>query len=91
MNNNHNNFYLYLQKRLLEFSDEEHLVDYKKVEDILTHIRISKSFVPILIKELNYFGLIRRVGKNKVEVINPDSSKNIIIDWGYSGKRKIRC
>jgi len=87
---NQDSFYLYLQKRLLESTDEENIIEYKQAEKILLNIRISKPLVPILMRELNHLELIKRINRNKIEIINPDKSKKIIIDWKY-GKRQVKC
>jgi len=85
-----NSFYLYLQKRLLESVDGDNILHCKQAESILVNIRISKSYIPILIKELNNLGLIKKVNRDKIEVINSKKSQNITVDWKY-GKRVVRC
>ena len=77
-----NSFYLYLQKRLLESADKDNNINYKEAGKILMNVRIPKSFVPILIKELNHWGLIKR-DMGKIEVINIKESNKIVIDWKY--------
>ena len=60
--------YIYLQKKLLEFSDRNKEVSYDKVMESLKRARIPKVLIPIILKEMESIELLERVNKRTFRI-----------------------
>ena len=78
-------FYLYLQSRLLLYSDYENCICYEDAKIRLLTIKITKKMVQKILKELEDLNLITRIGRLKYKVINSNQSKKYRDDYNYQG------
>ena len=63
-------FYLYLQRRLLDFSDENNEIRIDYIKDKHRQIKIPKVLIPVFLKELENFELIEKVNRDNFKIIN---------------------
>ena len=76
-NNKKPELYLYLQSKLLEKTDLDNKINYREAAICLSNIRISKKTFPIILKEMQYFGLLEKLDKKTLK-INPENLSNNI-------------
>ncbi len=70
-------FYLYLQQKLLENCNGELQIDYNKLKMKLINIKIPKTLIPILLREMEYLELGFKLNKFKFQITNENKSKGI--------------
>ena len=70
-------FYLYLQKRLLEHCDEEHNLEIRDFNFRVGKMRIPHKLHPMLLKELENLGLIERIDRYKIRIVNSQKCKKL--------------
>lgn len=63
-------FYLYAQKLLMELADEKNNVDLSEARTKIKRMVVPMNLFPVLFKEMERMGLIRRVDRYKVEIVN---------------------
>lgn len=71
-------FYLYIQRRLIDYTGDKEFLMMKDVAAGIKQFRIPKILVPAIIKELEKLGLVERIQRDKIKVINPNRC-NIIL------------
>ncbi len=69
--------YLLLQKRLKDKSDVDNRIKISKAKICIGHTKHPKKIRPVILKELEEFGLVRRINKFKMEVINCGAYKKL--------------
>jgi len=88
------NYFLYLQKRLLELSDVEKKVNYNDAKVMLATARNTKTIACELLKELQRLKLIKinkQIKNREIEIINLDQSDCVEIFWkndSYDRKKR---
>lgn len=69
--------YLFVQRRLLNCSNERKQINYKDARIHITKSRIPKVLFPILIKEMEQLELIKKIDRYTIEIINDEKCRNI--------------
>jgi len=64
-------FYYYIHCRLYEKHGSKE-ISMKKARDFLFEWRILKPLRPIIIKELEALGLVKRINKKRLIILKPD-------------------
>jgi hypothetical protein len=80
-------FYVYLQGKFAEHSNKSGIPEVIII-DFLRHYRIPKLIRPKVLLEMEVFGLIRKNGFNRIEVINCDV-KGDLRDYSRKTRRKM--
>lgn len=70
-----NSFYLYLQKRLLEHCDKDKYIELNQAQFRVQYMKIPKQLFWVFISEMQELGLIERVDRFKIKIINNNHKK----------------